>query len=158
MAAIRGIKRMASTTYYITGKANWAKVFAHNKDKNEDFHGLGGAYVTDLVVDKEELDGFVATGARTTPKTTDEGMSIKFKRKHSHPTITAFGGPPQVVDAEKNLWDGTLIGNGSTVEIAYTVYDTKMGKGTRMEGMRVIEHVALPEMDGEGAAPSKLPF
>lgn len=148
---------MASTTYYITGVANWAKVFAHNKDKNEDFHGPGGAYVTDLVVDKEELESFLATGARTAPKTTDEGTSIKFKRKHVHPTIAAFGGPPQVVDAEKKIWDGTLIGNGSTVEIAYTVYDTKMGKGTRMEGMRIIEHVALPEMDGEDAV-SKLPF
>jgi hypothetical protein len=148
---------MASNTYYITGTAQWAKVFAHNKDNNEDFHGPGGAYVVDLVVDKEELDGFVATGARTTPKTTDNGMTIKFKRKHTHPTIPSFGGPPQVVDADKGAWDGTLIGNGSTIEIAYTVYDTKMGKGCRMEGVRIIEHVELPPMDGEDATP-KLPF
>jgi len=148
---------MASTTQYITGTAMWAKVFAHNKDANVDFHGPGGAYVVDLTVDKEELDSFVATGARTTPKATDEGMSIKFKRKHTHPTIPAFGGPPQVVDADKQAWDGTLIGNGSTLEIAYTVYDTKLGKGTRMEGVRVIEHVALPPMEGDSGV-AKLPF
>jgi len=148
---------MSSTTYYITGTAQWAKVFAHNKDKNEDFHGPGGAYVVDLIVDKEELDAFVATGARTTPKTTEEGVAIKFKRKHTHPTIAAFGGPPQVVDANKDAWDGTLIGNGSTVEIAYTVYDTKMGKGSRMEGMRVIDHVELPPMEGDSGV-AKLPF
>jgi len=148
---------MASTTQYITGTAMWAKVFAHNKDKNEDFHGPGGAYVVDLIVDKEELDSFVSTGARTTPKTTDEGMSIKFKRKHTHPTIPAFGGPPQVVDADKQAWDGTLIGNGSTLEIAYTVYDTKLGKGTRMEGVRVIEHIELPPMEGDSGV-AKLPF
>ena len=148
---------MPSNTYYITGTAQWAKVFAHNKDKNEDFHGPGGAYVVDLIVDKEELDGFVSTGARTTPKTTLEGVTIKFKRKHTHPTIASFGGPPQVVDANKDAWDGTLIGNGSTVEIAYTVYDTKMGKGSRMEGMRVIEHIELPPMEGDSAV-AKLPF
>jgi len=148
---------MASTTYYITGTAQWVKVFAHNKDKNEDFHGPGGAYVVDLIVDKEELDAFVSTGARTTPKTTEDGVTIKFKRKHTHPTIPAFGGPPQVVDADKNEWDGTLIGNGSTVEIAYTVYDTKMGTGCRMEGMRVIEHIELPPMEGDSGV-AKLPF
>ena len=148
---------MASTTQYITGTAMWAKVFAHNKDANVDFHGPGGAYVVDLIVDKEELDSFVSTGARTTPKTTDEGMSIKFKRKHTHPTIPAFGGPPQVVDADKQAWDGTLIGNGSTLEIAYTVYDTKLGKGTRMEGVRVIEHIELPPMEGDSGV-AKLPF
>jgi hypothetical protein len=149
---------MASNTYYITGTAQWAKVFAHNKDKNEDFHGPGGAYVVDLVVDKEELDGFVATGARTTPKTTDNGMTIKFKRKHTNLGIPAFGGPPQVVDAEKNAWDGTLIGNGSTLELAYTVYDSKTGKGSRLEGVRVIELVELPPMEGEDSAVAKLPF
>jgi len=148
---------MASTTQYITGTAMWAKVFAHNKDANVDFHGPGGAYVVDLIVDKEELDSFVSTGARTTPKATDEGMSIKFKRKHTHPTIPAFGGPPQVVDADKQAWDGTLIGNGSTLEIAYTVYDTKLGKGTRMEGVRVIEHIELPPMEGDSGV-AKLPF
>jgi hypothetical protein len=147
---------MSSQTYYITGKAQWAKVFTHNKDSNEDFHGPGGAYTVDLVVDKEELDAFVATGARTTPKTAEDGMLIKFKRKHTHPTIPAFGGPPQVVDAEKNAWDGTLIGNDSILEVAYTVYDTKMGKGSRLEGVRVIEHVALPEF--EGTEEAKLPF
>ena len=149
---------MASNTYYISGTANWAKVFANNKDKNEDFHGPGGAYTLDLVVDKEEEDAFKATGARTSPKMTADGTSIKFKRKHVHPTISEFGGPPQVVDAEKNSWDGTLIGNGSTVELAYTVYDTKMGTGTRLEGVRIIEHVELPPMEGGGSGENNLPF
>lgn len=149
---------MASNTYYITGKASWAKLFAHNKDKNEDFHGPGGAYTVDLIVDKEELDGFVATGARTTPRPVEGGTSIKFKRKHVHPTIEVFGGPPQVVDAEKNAWDGTLIGNDSDIEVAYTVYDTKMGTGTRMEGVRIINHVELPPLEGGEGGAAKLPF
>lgn len=149
---------MASKTYYITGQASWAKLFPYNMDKHEAFHGPGGAYTVDLIVDKEELDAFAATGAQTKPRVTDEGTSIKFKRKHDHPNIPAFGGPPQVVDADKQHWDGTLIGNGSTIEVAYTVYDTKKGPGSRLEGVRVIEHVELPPMDGEESGAAKLPF
>ena len=148
---------MASTMNKMTGTAMWAKVFPHNKDKNEDFHGVGGAYVLDLIVDQQGEQEFKATGARTQPKVTDEGVAIKFKRKHTH-HIADFGGAPQVVDADGNDWDGTLIGNGSTVEVAYTVYDTKMGKGCRLEGVRVIDLVELPPLeDGEGGA-KKLPF
>jgi len=149
---------MASKTYKLTGTAMWAKVFPHNMDKNEDFHGPGGAYTIDVIVEQEAKDEFVATGARTSPKVTDEGVAIKFKRKHNHPSIADFGGAPQVVDADSNDWDGTLIGNGSTVEVAYTVYDTKMGKGCRLEGVRVVDLVELPPLeDGEGGA-KKLPF
>jgi len=149
---------MASSTYKLQGKAMWAKVFAYNKDKNEEFHGPGGACTIDLIFEKEELDAFIATGARTTPKVTDEGMSVKFKRKMTHGTIADFGGVPQVVDADRNPWDGTLIGNGSLVEVAFTVYDTKMGTGCRLEGVRVIEHVELPPLEGGEGGEKKLPF
>lgn len=151
---------MASETHYITGKSHWAKVFPHSKDKNEDFHGPGGAYTIELEVDTEEHDKFIATGSRTKPRITEDGVLIKFKRKHTHPSIEVFGGPPQVVDADKNEWDGTLIGNGSEVEVAYTVYDTKMGKGTRLEGIRVLDLVELPPLEGaeEGGGSKRLPF
>ena len=149
---------MASETTKITGIAQWAKVFPHSKDKNEDFHGPGGAYTLDLVVEQEELDKFVATGSRTKPRATDDGVVVKFKRKHTHPSIEVFGGPPQVVDADANEWDGSLIGNGSEVEVAFTVYDTKMGKGTRLEGVRVINHVELPPLEDAEGGQKKLPF
>ena len=149
---------MAATTIYLKGAAQWAKVFPHNKDKNEDFHGPGGAYVLDLVVDKEELEKFTASGSRTSPRTTDEGVVIKCKRKHNHATIDAFGGPPQVVDADGNDWDGTLIGNGSEVEVALTVYDTKVGKGTRLEGVKVLNLVELPPLDDAEGGQKRLPF
>jgi hypothetical protein len=149
---------MASETIYLTGISNWAKVFPHSKDKNEDFHGPGGAYTIDLQVEKEELDKFVASGARSKPRVGEEGMILKLKRKHTHPTIEAFGGPPQVVDADKNEWDGSLIGNGSLVECAVTVYDTKMGKGARLEGVRVIDHVELPPLEEGEEGTKRLPF
>ena len=148
---------MASQTLYLTGKANWAKVLPHNRDKNEDFHGPGGGYTLDLIVEKEELEKFKATGSRSSPKVTDEGIAIKLKRKHSH-HISDFGGAPQVVDADGNDWDGTLIGNGSDVEVAITVYDTKMGKGTRLEGVKVINLVELPPLDSAEGGVKRLPF
>jgi hypothetical protein len=149
---------MASETIYLKGKGKWAKLFEQNKDNNEDFHGPGGAYTLVLYLDKEELDKFAATGSRVSPKTDEDGVFLRLKRKHNHPSIEALGGPPQVVDADKNAWDpGVPIGNGSELEVAVTVYDTRMGKGTRLEGVRVLEHVELPPLEnGEGSP--RLPF
>lgn len=148
---------MASETIYLKGKANWVKVFPHNKDKKEEFHGPGGAYTLDLLVDKENFDKFAASGSRVRPKSTEEGPVLKLRRKHTH-SIEALGGPPQVVDKDKNEWDGTLIGNGSDVEVAVTVYDTKMGKGTRLEGVRVINLVELPPLEDGEEGGKRLPF
>ncbi len=149
---------MSVETIKLTGKASWAKIYERNRDINEAYHGAGGAYTIDVLLEKEELDKLTASGSRLKPRLSDEGISIKFKRKHVHPAgIEALGGPPQVVDAEGNEWDKYL-GNGSTVTVAVDVYDTKMGKGTRLTGVKVLEYVAPPEPEeGEGGAPS-LPF
>lgn len=152
---------MASKTIYLTGTAEWAKVYENNRDMNEGFHGPDGAYTIDLIMDKENMDELAATGSRLSSKADEAGLRVKFKRKHTHPTIPAFGGAPQVVKGDTRDDTETftsIIGNGSTVEIAVTVYDTKMGKGTRLEGVRVIDLVEYesPE-DGEERQPA-LPF
>lgn len=141
----------------VIGTAKWAKLFDYNKDTNEAFHGPGGGYTINVVLDKSELDKVKASGARLKPSITDDGVELKFRRKHSHPTIPEFGGPPKVVDAEDNPWDTEVtIGNGSQVEVFFTVYDTSMGKGTRLEGVRVLD---LVEYVSEGAGEkARLPF
>lgn len=145
----------------LTGEAHWAKVFEHNKDKHEAFHGPDGAYTVDMLLDKEELDKLTQAGSRLKPKITEEGVVIKFKRKHTHPAgISELGGPPRVVDSEGNPWEGGLIGNGSKVQIIVEVYDTKMGKGTRLEALKVVDLVEPPQRDeaeGQEAKPA-LPF
>lgn len=150
-----------STTQLIEleGIANWAKVFEFNKDKNEEFHGEGGAYTLDVQLEKEELDKLTESGSRLKPKLGDDGISIRFKRKHIHPGgITDLGGPPKVVDADKNPFpEGTLIGNGSKVRVYVTVYDTKLGKGTRLEGVQVLDLVEY-ESENDGGGGVKLPF
>lgn len=150
---------MASEMVNVTGTAMYPKVFENNRDMHEGFYGdCGGAYTIDVILDKEELDKLTKSGCRLKPRITDEGISIKFKRKHQHPAIEALGGPPKVADSEGNPWDSsTFIGNGSKVEVWFEVYDTKMGKGTRLEGIKVLEHVPY-ETDEDYEPKSKLPF
>lgn len=148
---------MSTQLIELEGIASWAKVFENNRDTNEDFHGEGGAYTIDVQLEKEELDKLTNSGSRLKPKLTDDGISIRFKRKHIHPAgIEELGGPPKVVDAEKNLFSG-LIGNGSKVKVYVSVYDTKMGKGTRLEGLQVTDLVEFEGEGGEGGG-VQLPF
>lgn len=148
---------MSTQMINVTGLAKWVKLFDYNKDDNEAFHGPGGGYTINVVLDKAELDKVKDSGARLKPTITDDGVELKFRRKHTHPSIPEFGGRPKVVDAENNLWDDQItIGNGSQVEVWFTVYDTTMGKGTRLEGVRVLDLVEYVSEDGDKAP--RLPF
>lgn len=148
---------MTTQLIELEGIANWAKVFEANRDMNTDFHGEGGAYTVDVQLEKEELDKLTKSGSRLKPKLGDDGVSIRFKRKHIHPGgIEELGGPPKVVGPDKEPIDG-LIGNGSRVKVYASVYDTKLGKGTRLEGMQVVDLVEYESEGGEGGG-VKLPF
>jgi|SRR6056297_262524 len=148
---------MAAELLELEGIANWAKVYEENRDTNEDFHGEGGAYTVDVLLEKEELDKLTKSGSRLKPKIVDDGISIRFKRKHIHPAgIEDLGGPPKVVGPDKEPID-CLIGNGSKVKVYVSVYDTKMGKGTRLEGMQVTDLIEYESESGEGGG-VKLPF
>lgn len=148
---------MSDNLFNVTGIAKYAKVFPRNKDNNEAFHGPDGAYTINVVLDKENLDIVSKSGSRLKPKLTDDGVEIKFKRKHTNEAIPAFGGAPKVVDGNDELWDEEVsIGNGSKVEVWFSVYDTSMGKGTRLEGIRVLD---LVEWEGdEERKQVELPF
>ena len=67
-----------------------------------------------------------------------------------------------VTHADGTPWDldvDGLIGNGSTVEILATVYDIpKYGKvGTRLDVVKVLDHVSSPVDDVEVFSASKKP-
>lgn len=149
---------MSAELVEVEGTLYWAKLFDRNKDRNEDFHGPGGAYTVDVVLEKKELDKLTKSGSRLKPKMVEEGIAIRFKRKHIHPTgIEELGGPPRVADKDKNLWDdGVNIGNGSKAKVYFSVYDTKMGKGTRLEGVQVTDLVEYEAPEGSGGV--ELPF
>lgn len=137
---------------YITleGKAMWAKVFEENRDM-EGFEGsakaYGGQYVIDLIMEPEEVSKLEEAGSRLKPKVTDDGVVVRFKRKHIGPFDDASGAPT-VVKADGSPWDfgnDGPIGNGSTVRVRVCIYPSKFGKGTRLEAVAVKELVEFEE-------------
>lgn len=146
-----------STMHSVIGKGNWAKLFEHNRDIGEFHKDSDGAYTLDLELEQDQLNVVSESGSRLKPRVGEGGISIKFRRKHLHPSIPALGGAPKVVDKDDQPWNPeVLIGNGSTLEVFFTVYDTKMGKGTRLEGVRVLDLVEYEREDEDGD--SRLPF
>ena len=151
---------MATKLYCVKGKLRWAKVFPFNKDMNEDYHGPGGAYTVEVLLEPDQMKVFQDTGSRLRPKVTEDGLTVTFKRKHDNPIAPDLGGPPRVVDAEGNDWSGggdgpSLIGNDSEGEVWFDVYDTKLGKGTRLRAVKVLE---LVEFEGTSSSENQLPF
>lgn len=121
---------MASAYYYLTGKAKWARLFTPDeKYKN---------YKIDLLLDAESKKKFAESGMTMTPKMSEEGEYITFRRPEAKlikNELVKFEAPP-VTDAEGKPVD-KLIGNGSDVTVKVVVYDTVKGKGHRLEAVRV---------------------
>lgn len=146
---------MATSMYSVKGKAKWAKVFEFNRDMGEYHKDYDGAYTIDVYLDEDQMKTVSKSGTQVKPKIDDEGIFVKFKRKHAD-FIPALGGAPKVVDKDDQPWDTeVLIGNGSEVEVFFTVYSTKKGNGTRLEGIRVLD---LVEVESEGSGIAALPF
>jgi hypothetical protein len=90
---------------------------------------------------------------RGTPSKENDGMTrVRFTRKW---TEEYGGGEPTVVKADGTKWDydeDGPIGNGSTVEVTLSVYDTsrKTIVGTRLDKVKVLEHKAYnPDGDDD---------
>ena len=146
---------MATQEVKVVGTAMYPKVFERNRDKASFHEDTDGACTIDVVLEKEEFDKLKASGFRGRPSVTDEGMSVKFRRKWKDPVSDDFGGAPQVVDREGQDWDDSVsIGNGSKVSVAVDVYDTSMGKGARLTGVQVLELIEYATEDYQ----KKLPF
>lgn len=141
---------MAAKIFYFTGPVKWAKVYDHNVDE---YGGTEFASI-DVYLDEENLTRFKESGSRLKLREDDEGTFVKFRRNIENKVNPDWGGVPKVIDPEGEPFVD-LIGNGSVCTIKVTVYDTKMGKGTRLEKVRVDEHVEFSkdnqeEQTGEG--------
>ena len=158
----RGETIMAKArTVTVTGKANWAKVFEQNRDMkgyNDSYVACDGACTIDMYLENEELATLKAAGSMARGSLTDEGVKVKLKRKFKGPFEEASGAP-KVFKADGTPWnydeDGT-IGNGSTVEATVSVYDIKSFDtvGTRLESVKVINHVEYKPEPEEPTAPT----
>lgn len=146
---------MASKKHQIKGKAMWAKVFESNaelKDYQGVPHSFGKLFKIDLMLDKEGKALYKSSGTAGKGKFDDDGNFIAtFKRKETGPFKEA-GGPPKVVNKDGSDFEGTLIPNGSTVEVEFTVYTTSMSNGTRLEKITVLELAEMPDREGQPKA------
>lgn len=144
---------MATRKVKLTGTAQWAKVFESNRD-TEGFEGAykdhNGACSIDLIMDDENMEKLRKSRSmkKGTPDPDGLGTKVKFIRKFEE---NYGGGAPTVKHVDGRIWDEEedgYIGNGSTVGIVLTVYDTsrKGIVGTRLDSVVVIEHV--PYTDG----------
>lgn len=139
---------MATKTYYLTGKCKWAKLDVPDKEY--------GLYSIDLYPDEGSWKKFKESGCAVQERQDDDGENyIRLRRDPKK----LFDGMPE--KPEKFLYvtheDGTstyepfekLIGNDSVVNCKISVFDTRRGKGHRLEAVAVENLVPYGDDDHE---------
>jgi len=152
---------MATRKVILTGIAEWAKVFEDNRDL-KGFEGayeeFDGACTIDMILDKENMDRLSASRSMKKGSADAEGRGtrVRFVRKFNTGRDWDSGSPV-VLKSDGTKWDmdiDGLIGNGSTVTVTLSVYDTsrKSIVGTRLDRVKVLEHVKPPSDDEDEVA------
>ena len=124
----------------VEGTAYWASI----RQPNTTFEPM---YTINLVVDDEIAKDFASRGHSI--REMEEGPAIVIKRKVNGPNGMTRKAP-RLLDNDKNDVD-VLIGNGSTVAVTLSVYDTRRKSivGTRLDRVKVLEHVLPPSNDDD---------
>lgn len=133
---------MSVNTYIIKGKAWYAKILGKAPPG---YDGGANEWSIDVQPDAEGLAKLKELGASFYVKDKAHGKVVTFKRK----AIKADGEPAkpyQVVDAQNRPWDASkLIGNGSEVNVCFTINEVGKGKEKRnkpsMLSLQVWEHI-----------------
>lgn len=152
---INGECKMATRKVKLKGIAEWAKVFAENRDltgykptpsAEGSFEKYNGACTIDLILDDANIAALQASGCTKKPKPDQEGRGHRVKLDRKFDTGQDYSsGAPIVQHPDGTPWDlhtDGLIGNGSIVEVIATVYDViKYGiVGTRLDTVIVLDH------------------
>jgi len=125
----------------ISGKAHWAKL---DKASNP-FDETKLKYSLDLALDEEGAKEMASQGFNIKNKDDVRGdfvMIYKYEQTSKGQMLPK----PRVFDASKNIVHGTLIGNGSEVNVSYNKRDYNVGgnKGSRPE-LRDVQIIKLVE-------------
>lgn len=146
---------MATTYHYFTGITKWAKVRKPDVKYNN--------FQVPLYMTPETLENFKSLGLGLAIKTDTDGTYVTFKRpmeKLIKGEVVVFG-PPKIFNLDGSEMKEGLIGNGSTVTVKISKYDTIKGPGHRLESVRVDELVEYnpprEDISGSPARPN-LPF
>lgn len=122
----------------LKGTGNWFNsLFKADTKFNED-----GVYSFEFIPDNASLAKFKESGSR---KKIGENGGIRLSRN-------AVDGTPEVIFEGKEWEADKMVGNGSHVTVVIDVYDSRMGKGTRLEGVRIDELVEFDESEVRQAA------
>ena len=140
---------MPSTTLYLSGIAKWVKVYPGQEDLK-----YGKKAVLDLYLDEESFPMFKASGSRIEVRENEDGKFIKLTRDVDKAFKDVPLGHPKVIDTEGKPFD-KIIGNGSRIVAKTVIYDSKFGKGTRLEAVQVLDHVPYDEPNVDPNSPYK---
>ena len=145
---------MASEVIDVTGTGMWAKVTEATRDRGSSKadgakYDYPEACTIDMILDQEELKKVTKANPKVSPRVTDDGLSVKFRRNWINARNPKWGGAPIVVDDQGEAWpEDKMIGNGSKVRIAAEVYDTQFGKAMRLLKVMVLDYVEPELPDG----------
>jgi len=148
---------MPSTQIDIKGTLEWAKVFESNRDQAEWNVDTNGEYKVTVTTDKKTADALKKAGCQKKMEEVDGGVRLTVSRPHTG-SQDWMGGAPIVADVTGKAWDlqdKGLIGNGSKGIVKVEVYPTKMGTGTRLVGLQVLDHVVY-ESEGGNSKPRQM--
>lgn len=115
------------------GTAKWAKVYKPDEKY--------GNYTINVYLDDASLKRYIEAGCRGRINSDEDGQYVTFRMNQNSTDWEGKPlGAPKVVDAD-NVTFTDLIGNGSKVRIQADVYNSKNGVATRLEAVKVLEHV-----------------
>ena len=135
---------MATQTIYLTGTVKWPRVYADQMDTSfdtEKFHVM-------ISPDDASTIALRSSGSRIQAKKDEDGATWYkvsrnnkkiFKDKKTGLDKEEIIGPPTVVQNVNgvNVPFTDPIGNGSVATLRVSVYDSKFGKGTQLEAVRI---------------------
>lgn len=126
---------MATKSYRFHGESNWAKI--HKPDTK-----FGVFYMIDVFLDEPSIDLYKKSGIQGRIKDVDGRQYVTFRRPEEKVIKgeTIHLGKPKVTDSVGRDIDD-LVGNGSSVSVTVSVYDTKKGKGHQLDVVQVNELV-----------------
>ena len=135
-------------TYFFSGKCKWARLNIPDEKYKR--------YKINVYLDEASKKKFAESGSMLEWRRDEDGEFITFGRPESklmRGEIVKFG-PPEIVDSNGVALE-EYVGNGSDVTVKVSIYDytfgKKVGKGTRLEAVRVNNLVPYVKQDKSGA-------
>ena len=130
--------------YYFTGPCKWAKVYTPDDYKGEK------KWKINLYLNKDTKKTLRETEVPLKIREDEDGEYVVFSRPVSRQfkdELKEFT-PPKVIDKDHEGITA-LIGNGSTVTVKISVFDTSKGAAHRLEAVRVDNMIEYEEQEQE---------